>query len=235
MPPESQTKLRRVKLASLIEDFAFYPRGSIDAARVNDYAAVFKSGAKLPPPVVDVKSMRIVDGFHRVRAYRKILGEDGEMEVELIRYGSDLEMLQDAISRNVQHGLPLQKQDVTRCIHLLQERGVNIQKIAAILNTTEQQVQRLKVRVVKVGGETQPVKPIIWNRKNPPKTLTEKQMSVAKSSSGWRPLQTIVQLSKEIEAKLLDMEDEKLIEALWMLHDAIAKHAPPKRKDSAAA
>jgi len=217
---------KRVPISSLVEDFSLYPRGSVDTSRIGDYAAALKSGAKLPPPVVDAKSLRIVDGFHRIRAHRRAFGDQIELEVELQRYGSDLEMLQDAISRNAQHGMPLQKQDMTRCIHLLQERDVSVKKIAVILSTTEQQIQRLQIRVVRVAGRTEPVKPIIWARLQPPKTLTKEQMGVARSSSGWRPFQTVGQLRKEIEVGLLDMEDEKLVAALWALHAAIEGHAP---------
>src|SRR6266700_122704 len=94
----------RISLSELVEDLSIYPRGAVDNVRVDDLCYALDAGNVLPPPLVDRATRKIVDGFHRVRAYRKRLGDDGVIDAELEDFASDAEMLLRSAQLNAVHG-----------------------------------------------------------------------------------------------------------------------------------
>jgi hypothetical protein len=227
-----------VKLSELVEDFDIYPRHSVDSAYVSELARAIQAGVTLPLARVDKKTKRIVDGFHRVRAWRKVLGRGGEIEVDLRSYASEQDLLKEAIELNAAHGRKLDQQDRSRSALLLERHGVTVKEIAVVLRTTEQRVQELiNVRVVlvkpppqgKQGGnasppapEKRPAKPVAYPQPGePPRELTPEQYRVMESSGGHRTAQTVTQLTRELEAGVVDLSLPGLREKLWKLHDVI--------------
>lgn len=235
-----------VKLADLVEDFDIYPRHSVDSAYVSELARAIQAGSDLPLVRVDRKSKRIVDGFHRVRAWRKVLGRGGEIEADLRTYPTEQALLKEAIELNAAHGRKLDQQDRSRSALLLERHGVTVKEIAVVLHTTEARVQELiNVRVVLVKPkpeppdgnaansplpslppEKRPAKPVAWPQPGePPRELTPEQYRVMESSGGHRTAQTVTQLTRELEAGVVDLTVPGLREKLWRLHDVIEKVA----------
>src|SRR3990172_8850015 len=58
-----------VACSDLVLDFTIYPRSSVDATTVSQYVLALQAGEQFPPIIVDRKTKRVVDGFHRVKAY----------------------------------------------------------------------------------------------------------------------------------------------------------------------
>lgn len=59
---------------------------------------------ELPPIVVNAKTMTLIDGVHRLEAFRRA----GRIQIDAVMFtGNDLEALVIAIRSNVQHGKPL--------------------------------------------------------------------------------------------------------------------------------
>lgn len=233
-----------VKLSELIEDFDIYPRHSVDTSYVSDLARAIQAGDQLPLVRVDKKTKRIVDGFHRTRAWRKVLGRGGEVEVDLRTYASEQDLLKEAIELNAKNGRKLDQQDRSRSALLLERHGVTVKEIAVVLHTTEKRVQELiNVRVVLVkppqgapdekpaAPEKHPAKPVAYPQSGePPRELSAEQYRVMSSSSGHRTAQTVAQLTKELESGLVDLSVAGLRQKLWRLHDVIESVA----KESAA-
>ena len=63
---------------------------------------------RLPPVIVDERTMTVIDGVHRLAAYRS-LGR-GHIPALLFK-GSDMEALVIAIQANIQHGKPLSRSE----------------------------------------------------------------------------------------------------------------------------
>ena len=221
--------LKTVPIARLVEDFALYPRHDVDTAYVSHLVRAIQAGSVLPPPVVDGKSWRVIDGFHRIRAALRVHGPEGRLEVDARRYKDEASMVKDAVLLNATHGRKLDKQDLTRSALLLQKHGTENKDIAIILHTTEPNVEQILVKVVLVEGAVEPAKPNVWPTGGAPRELSQEQQEVAQSSSGWKSSQTVRQLTRELEVGLLDMEDAGLVEKLWALHSAI-ESACPKRE-----
>jgi hypothetical protein len=225
-----------VKLADLVEDFDIYPRHSVDSSYVSDLARAIQAGDQLPLVRVDKKTKRIVDGFHRTRAWRKVLGRGGEIDVDLRTYASEQELLKEAIELNAKNGRKLDQQDRSRSALLLERHGVTVKEIAVVLHTTENRVQELiNVRVVLVkppqdkSGEGEPgaavkhpAKPVAYPEPGgSPRELSPEQYQVMSSSSGHRTAQTVTQLTRELESGLVDLSVSGLRQKLWRLHDVI--------------
>lgn len=224
-----------VKLSELIEDFDIYPRHSVDSSYVSDLARAIQAGDQLPLVRVDKKTKRIVDGFHRTRAWRKVLGRGGEVEVDFRTYASEQDLLKEAIELNAKNGRKLDQQDRSRSALLLERHGVTVKEIAVVLHTTEQRVQELiNVRVVLVKPdpepdpgapgvpEKHPAKPVAYPQPGgSPRELSAEQYQVMSSSSGHRTAQTVTQLTRELESGLVDLSVPGLREKLWRLCDVI--------------
>ena len=78
-------QLVTLKVAAIVEDFNLYVRHSVDEYHAREIADHIEWGGSVPPIIVDKASMRLIDGFHRVRAYRRLYGSDAAIKAELRR------------------------------------------------------------------------------------------------------------------------------------------------------
>ena len=71
---------------------------------------------RLPPVIVDERTMTVIDGVHRLEAYRSL----GRSRIPALLFrGSDMEALVLAIQANIQHGKPLsrsERQEAARAV-----------------------------------------------------------------------------------------------------------------------
>lgn len=223
-----KTTTETVMLADLIEDHAIYPRHAVDSAHVGELARALQAGETLPVPIVDRKSKRIVDGFHRVAAHRRVYGPGATIEVEFRSYASEVDLVEDAVRLNARHGRKFDSQDRVRSTLMLERLGRDTEQIAAVLSTTPARVEQLRARVVIVDGRKEPAKPIalptvkgeLDSITSKPRRLTDKQLAVMRSSTGWRFAQTARQMVRELRSGLVEPTPDHLA-LLRDLRDAI--------------
>lgn len=225
-----------VPLASLIEDFSIYPRHAVDDANVASLVNALKSGQTLPPVVAERKSKRIVDGWHRARAYRRVLGPEASIDVELVDYESEEDLLLDSIHRNASHGRQFDAIDQVRAAHLCQERGISLQAIAAVLHVPVERVQKLTVRLAeapKSGPGTIPGTAAVALKR--PVThlagtkLTKEQVEAHGRAPGTSYLLIITQLEDAMLHDFLNRNDERLMGALRGLQETLDKFLKGKK------
>jgi hypothetical protein len=230
---------KTVTLADLVEDFSLYPRHAVDDSHVAALAEAERAGETLPPPIVEADTLRIVDGFHRTRAHRRVHGDGAKIKVEVRTYASETELINEAIRLNAAHGRKLDNQDRVRSILMLQQRGVDTETIALTLHITEQRVEVLRVRVAireDDSGHKEPVavKPVLWSKgSDAPRVITTQQYATQRSSNGWRPQQVVTQLIREIRDRVADLDDPSLRARLWELHDEIERQVPAPERHTA--
>ncbi len=112
-------KTERVKLLELIQDWSLWPRsraGDLDSTNLARIKQAILAGQCLPPIVADIKSKRIIDGFHRYEVNLKLYGDGAELDVEFREYANEGEMFTDAMELNAKGPLPLSPRDKTHCI-----------------------------------------------------------------------------------------------------------------------
>jgi len=120
-----------VNVAELVLDWSLYPRQEVDGMQVGRLVEAIQAGESLPPMVVDEKSLRVVDGFHRLHAYQRAKAE--KVRVNLRSYANDPEMFLEAVRLNARHGVPLSPQDQARTLILADHLEITREAVASAL------------------------------------------------------------------------------------------------------
>jgi hypothetical protein len=146
-------------LTWLVEDWSLYPRRQLDSSNVRDLADALKTGIELPPIVAEESTGRIIDGFHRVRAYLRVFGPDHEVEVVLKEYADEASGFSDAVRLNRSHGRKLNSSDLIRSFLRLREIGLDDDSIEQIVRIPKARVEQLSMRVaISPAGDPVPLK-----------------------------------------------------------------------------
>ena len=143
----SSMKQEIVKAALLIEDFDLYPRADVDSTHVSHIVDALEAGVELPAIIACRKSKRIVDGFHRRRAYMTSRGKDCDVPVEWRDYKTDANLFEEAMRLNSNHGRNITTSDRMKCVLTSRKLGLGNDAIANALNVS---VERLEVLVDKL-------------------------------------------------------------------------------------
>lgn len=148
----------KLRLDALVEDLKVYPRGAVSDLRADDLAYALDAGATFPPIVIDRKTRKIVDGFHRRRAYRKRFGKDAEVICLVRDFASDAEMLLESARLNSGHGQPLGRNDQRVVAIRARQLGAENDEIAAALGITAQRLTAITIRVAQSDEGDVPLK-----------------------------------------------------------------------------
>ena len=210
--------MREMKAAELVLDFEVYPRNNLDAHNVRCIVDALEAGVELPPIIIDKKSKRVVDGFHRTRAVLRYGGEDATIQVIEKVYRDDAAIFLDAMRYNGAHGARLDPCDRTRCTIIAGRLNIPLEAVAGALHMPAEKLGKLQNgRTAKgTGGLTIPLKRT--NQHMAGRNLNKAQQAANERSSGMNQVFYVNQIIDLIEAKLLDREDEKLLERLQHLH-----------------
>lgn len=206
-----------LKASDLIEDFSIYPRNCVFDGHVYDLAETIRSGAALPPCVADNKTKRLTDGFHRRRAFVKVYGDDAPVEVMLVDFANDAEMVCDAIARNAAHGRRLTTADIARCAALGKKFRISRERLAELLHVTRDKLKDVTATRFAKGSQGDVIlrRPMshLANRK-----LTKAQEAVVDHVGGHPAIHHVNVLIKLIESRSLP-DDDQLFERLKQLHE----------------
>jgi hypothetical protein len=143
-------------VADLIEDFSLYPRHQVDEFHVNEIIHAIEGGTEMPPIIACRRTKRVVEGFHRRRAYLK-LGID-KTEVEFRNYRNDSEHWQDAVMLQPK-GLNFTPYDELRIMQISIEKfRLPEEYIAQMLKTSVSHLRKIKPRFATVR-EAEKAKP----------------------------------------------------------------------------
>src|SRR3972149_5611153 len=136
--------VKAMPIESLIEDFDLYPRTMVWGPHVARLRDALTAGATTSPVIVDAKSKRIVDGFHRVRAYKQ-LGRD-KIECEIRTYKNDAELFSDAVRLNSSHGRPLGPYEIKKSVETLRRLGVGEKRSTEIVRAPKERIVEIVSR-----------------------------------------------------------------------------------------
>jgi hypothetical protein len=217
--------MRELKLGDLVLDYAIYPRKEIDAQHASIIQEALEGGAVLPPLVIEAKTLRVVDGFHRHRAYKKISRNDPEFMVTCIekKYKSEAELFLDAMRYNAEHGRALTKFDRTHCILVAMQLEIADKDIAKVLHVDVDAVQKLAVDRTAYGTNGKqklvPIKRTIRHKAG--MKLSKAQVECNGKLGGQEQGFYVHQLVMLIENGLLDTENERLMEQLKRLQELL--------------
>lgn len=214
-------KLTQVKLASLVFDYDLYPRRVINDDQVTTLCDALRAGVALPPPTVDSKSNRVVDGWHRCRAHERINGHDAEITVELRQYPDDATMLEEAVRLNATHGRILAPADRAHCAILAERHKLPLERLAKALSVTPGRLGDLMRAKIGLGpdGEAIALKRTLHHMRETP--LTPAQIQVNKHAGGMAQMFYVNQLIALIENDLVDDANNLLVQQLKRLNNIL--------------
>jgi len=223
-----KTEVVSMPLAELVEDMDLYARHAVDTSHVQSLVFALESGATLPPLVADKKSKRITDGWHRGRAYKRFHGNGAVVDVELVPYKSDSEMVLDAVARNASHGRKLDSIDRTRSVVMLRNVGCNDSQISVALAIPEKRVEKLVVKLAtapRSAKGTIPGTNSITLKRSVLHMAGGKMTKSQANAHGTMPGTSFLLVAKQLHLALVEgmvnLDDEKLVEQLGLLRDVL--------------
>jgi ParB-like chromosome segregation protein Spo0J len=209
--------MKKYALSELVFDFDIYPRGDVDSHHVGEIASAIEAGQAMPPIVIDLKSKRIADGFHRCRAYRRLYGEAHQIDCIEKDYKNDKELFLDSMRYNASHGRALTQHDKVHCLLLAEKLKVSSALVAQALNITTDRVGELRTdRVGRIGSTPVALKQTIRHMSG--KRLTQEQVTANDKLSGMNQLFYVNQIITLIESDLIDTSNADLQQGLTKLH-----------------
>lgn len=198
--------IKQVKLGELVEDLTVYPRGSVSEVRVADLCYALDAGARLPPPVIDKTTRKIVDGFHRVRALRRRLGDSGVTGADVREFAGAAEMLLESSRLNSLHGLPLGRYD-QRVVHVKASAlGASDDQIASALGVTATRLLQIVIRQADSAGGPVPLKR--GSEFLSGAYLTAEQVAAIRRMRGAPARAKVAELTRLLEAGLVPLQHD---------------------------
>lgn len=218
----------KMKTAELVEDFQLYPRSQVDGSHVAKIVHAMEAGEKMPPIVIDEKSKRIIDGWHRRRATIRIHGDAAEIDVISRSYKDEAEMYVDAAKLNARHGKGITGAEETGAILKAQRLNIDLDIIASALGITQERAEKItqtkvgKVTVVygkKKKEEEIPLKRSVHHLKK----LTQKQADAMSIYPGQPQVLLVKQLNALIETGAIDLKHHGVVGELKKLKEFLGK------------
>src|SRR5262249_31866381 len=138
----------KVPLKDLVFREDLYPRPHVDPVHIRELEHAMEGGSVLPPITVAHGSNIIVDGAHRVNAYRN----QGRTEIPAIvkEYRDDAELWRDAIALNAGVGLKLGVKDQLRILDISARLGIEETELSKLLKTSLEHLRKIKPRYATV-------------------------------------------------------------------------------------
>jgi len=195
-------QVKHVPIDKIKVDRSMYPRSSIDYLHISHLRDALLAGNELPPILCD-QHLRLIDGYHRLEAYKKAKATKVPVVIKHIK-GED-EFLAEAVAANIAHGRPLSPYErVAAAIRLKYDYGWSDERIATLLKMP---VDRLKRYLMKRIAFTpfQAVVPlksaykVYANKEIDPET--EQAIQKSRGWLFWTPLKECIQQLSDTEIR----------------------------------
>lgn len=214
--------MKTVKAVELILDWSLWPRHdahSTDSTNITRMCEALRAGVTLPPIIVG-SDMRVVDGFHRTKAYLREYGDDVKMKADVRVYESDADMFADAIRYNAINGLPLSPKDRAHAILKARKFKLPMSVIAMALGMSEASMKEFLAKRTATNPDGEKIALSYGASDLAGKQLTEKDMKFVDTIGANIPGMHASMLINTLRADSLVLS-ENTIEKLKELRDLI--------------
>jgi hypothetical protein len=222
--------VQKIKAIDCILDWNLWPRHefkNIDVTNRRQMELFLESGHSLPPIRVNKEDMRVIDGFHRVKAHLNVFGDEAMIDAELQEYEKESDMFLDAVRLNVHQGLQLSPRDRAHSAHRLSKMRVPPAVVAEALGLNVEQLKEWlpKRLALTKGGEkisTSNGTSHLSIAERGQKPLTTEQEKLVQMGPPLRPMVYVNMLIQILKADALKLSDRD-IERFKILKDLIMK------------
>ncbi len=213
-------KIVNLKVADLVLDPELYPRHQVDSTVVRRFADAMQAGAEFPPIKVSAEGNVVVDGRHRLAAWRRVHGDDAEIPALVVKYESRLDLFEEAVRTNSAHGTVLTPFDQALCVTRFRELGADEGRIRRVLTLTETAYGDLIRRKLALrDGKSVPLKRTLQHLAG--KELSTAQADLNVRAGGLKPTHYINQLIDLLESDGLDFTNEIVVDKLRRLAELL--------------
>jgi hypothetical protein len=132
----------KIAIADLKLDIDIYPRNGLSETNIHRLLDAYNAGSKFPPIVIEAKTNRVVDGWHRVEMHKRLKNK----QIEAIKksYDNDGDLYADAVRLNVSHGQPLDQFSIRRAVIRLEAYGFTRESIADVIRVPLPQIDKIE-------------------------------------------------------------------------------------------
>lgn len=215
-------KRTKVAVGLLVHKDEIYPRGNIDSYNVSKLRQVLRDGGELDPPVVDEKTLTILDGTHRARALVLERGPEYEIAVDLVRCRNSVEMGLLALKLNRKHGKQLDTYDQVTWVARMKRLGAKQKDLLDAMGVSEKTFERLLVRKTSPSTDA-PIRRDVAHLAG--KKLNRTQRRAVEGPGPWTghpQVRTIRAVTHLLRNGLIDASSEDVTAALVDLQGALA-------------
>jgi hypothetical protein len=132
-----------MRLGDIIEDPEYQVRQRVDPVTVSHYAECMKNGDTFPPVNVEQLTKKLVCGFTRLPAYRRVKDPDDHIPVRFMHFKNKKELLLFAAQDNATHGKPYNNWDLANLAERLRSLGAKVDEIAGALKMSKSRAGEL--------------------------------------------------------------------------------------------
>jgi hypothetical protein len=178
----------------------------------------------LPPPVVDKRSHKLVDGAHTWTAHRSLNPDnDIAIEVEGIVYLTEHDLFMDAVRRNATHGKALSNVDISHCVIVAEELHIDMAELSKITYRAIAKLSDVRVKSCAFDTGGNPVVLPNSARGAVGRILSDDQIQVMRSTSNaFPPTRMGNALAGILESGLYDPNSDAFVQMLERLQQAIS-------------
>jgi hypothetical protein len=144
---------RKVKVGELIVDPKLTELRPINLVFVSRYRQAYRTGAVLPPLIVEEGTNRVVSGNHRLQALLAEYGPDKEVAVSCKKFSGELEVLKEFARENAAHGNPMDGITRKRIAAALLDMGAPVEEVSNLFNVPVRSLEKWGEHFVGVVGE----------------------------------------------------------------------------------
>lgn len=216
-----------VDITKIVMDQSLYARYKGGRAVASQYAEQMDAGAEFPPLIVDQR-MRLIDGWHRLQAWKNRGMK--KVPVELVRVKDDADFFKRALTANAAHGERYTHIDYAHMVLRGRELGIPETKIAELVHVTPGFLDVIVRDWFGYNGSGQAIalKSTIKHMRG--QTLTSDQIVANGKLSGMRPDFYMNQVMLLLDNNLLDPENAKYGERLNELEESIRLYRLAQKK-----
>lgn len=218
--------VKKIKISKVVFDYKLYPRQRLNSYHVDEIVEALKAGVHMPPIIVEKSSYRVVDGWHRIEAFRRLWGKDAQIDAELKEYASEAEVFQDSIRLNASHGQALSAMDEAHCLAKAQDFKLEQAVVATLLNITTERAEELVSNRLAISADG----PIVLKGSTAfmaGRRLTQEQVDYNRKAGGLHPTFYINQVASMIESDSVNWEDERVVNGLKKLSELLKAELKP--------
>jgi transcriptional regulator with XRE-family HTH domain len=137
--------MHTISISEIVIILAYLPRKALDLEYVKSLKAAILRGDSLPPIIIQLKGRILIDGWHRLEAFKQL----GFISVRVKELDiSESECLPTSIRINSHHGKKLNDDERDDAIRFLRfERGMSIPQIADYVNMSRSGVRDICLRI----------------------------------------------------------------------------------------